>query len=132
MKVAARPFRNARDAVPYCHQLGVDTAIMECTQIPGWEDGGHLEPDAFKERVHMVHIRDVNGDWKSVKDMRSDAYDLEVFPGTGIAQNEQVVRRLHQIGYQGVVQPEHLGRPGEAELLPAAMQYLQDLTGAEL
>lgn len=275
MRVGARPFGNARDAVPYCQQLGVNTAIMECTQIPGWEGRGYLEPDgisealeildrggiscsvlvgqtvpvagrspqdnpelqntiatvramgeagvatlllfqleeiaddadrealwpffaanhrplveaaaeagvhiamhgyfppmglvdgntffarsfaempdihngicydpgimaicgddplagldAFQERIHMVHIRDVNGDWKSVEDMRQDAYDLEVFPGTGIAQNEQAVRRLHEIGYQGVVQPEHLGLPGEAELLPAAMRYLRSLIGS--
>ncbi len=275
MKVGARPFRNARDAVPYCHRLGVDTAIMECTQIPGWEEHGRLESghisgeleildnggitcsvlvgqtvpvagrspqdnpelhntiatvramgeagvstlllfqleelapgadrealwpffaanhrplveaaaeagvhiamhgyfppmglvdgnaffarsfaempdihngicydpgimticgddplaglDAFQERIHMVHIRDVNGDWKSVEDMSRDAYDLEVFPGTGIAQNDQTVRRLHEIGYQGIVQPEHLGLPSEAELLPAAMRYLQDLIGS--
>jgi sugar phosphate isomerase/epimerase len=82
--------------------------------------------EAFKDRIHMVHIRDVNGDWQSIEDMRRDNFDLEVFPGTGIAKNDQVMRRLHEIGYQGAVQPEHLGRPSEAELLPAAFQYLRD------
>ena len=274
MKVAARPFRNAQDAVEYCHMLGVDTAIMECRQIPGWAEKGYLEPgpisevleilekggiscsvlvgqtvsvigrtpqdneslrnsvktiramgkagvptllqfmleeieegadrevlwpffvdhhrhivdaaaeadvnvamhgyfppiglvdgnaffersfaelpdihngicydpgimaicgddpleglETFKDRIHMVHIRDVSGDWRSVEDVKRDAFELEVFPGKGIAKNELVMRRLYEIGYQGVVQPEHLGRPSEAELLPAAMKYLQGLIG---
>ena len=39
----------------------------------------------------MVHIRDVTGDWKTVKttkheDFERDAYALEVFPGKGIAK----------------------------------------------
>ena len=82
---------------------------------------------AFEERIHMVHIRDVNGDWRSVENMRRDALQLEVFPGKGIAKVESVMRRLYEMGYQGVVQPEHLGPPSEAELLPSAMKYLQDL-----
>jgi len=272
MKVAARPFRNAQDSIEYCHRLGVDTAIMECTRIPGWAEKGYLgssaisetleildkggiscsvlvsetvpvigrtpednkvlqntiktiramgeagvptlllfmleeikegadreevwqffvnhqryvieaaseadvkiamhgyyppiglvdgnaffersfadipdihngicydpgimaicgdEPlaglEAFKERIHMVHIRDVKGDWRSVEDIKRDWLQLEVFPGKGIAKIESVMRRLYDIGYQGVVQPEHLGAPSEAELLPAAMKYLQDL-----
>ena len=274
MKVAARPFRNAQDSIEYCHNLGVDTAILECNQIPGWAAKGYLDasaisealkildkggiscsvlvsetipvigrnpqdneilqntvktihamgetgvptlllfmleeikegadrealwpffvnhhryvvsaaakadvniamhgyfppiglvdgnaffarsfaelPDihngicydpgimaicgdnplegleAFRERIHMVHIRDVNGDWRSVEDTKRDALQLEVFPGKGIAQVELVMRRLYEIGYQGVVQPEHLGPPSEAELLPAAIKYLQDLIG---
>ncbi len=277
MKVAARSFRNAQDSIEYCHKLGVDTAIMESSQIPGLDEKGYLEPDAiletleilgnggiscsvlverpipvigrnpqdneelhnrirtiqamgeagvptlllfmlervepnadrnalwqffvdhyryvveaaaaadvniamhgffppiglvdsnaffarsfteipdihngicydpgimaicgddpldgleaFKDRIHMVHIRDVTGDWTSVKnvkreDFERDAYALEVFPGKGIAKVEQVMRRLHDIGYQGIVQPEHLGPPSEAELLPAAMRFCNDL-----
>ncbi|MBC8234664.1 sugar phosphate isomerase/epimerase [bacterium] len=274
MKVAARPFRNAQDSIEYCHNLGVDTAILECNQIPGWAEKGYLEPgnisaalkilnkggiscsvlvsetvpvigrnpqdneilqntvktihamgeagvptlllfmleeikegadretlwpffinhhryvvsaaaeadvniamhgyfppiglvdgnaffarsfaelsdihngicydpgimaicgdnpleglEAFRERIHMVHIRDVNGDWRSVEDTKRDALQLEVFPGKGIAKVESVMRRLYETGYQGVVQPEHLGPPSEAELLPAAIKYLQDLIG---
>ncbi len=272
MKVGARPFRKAQDAIEYCRRLGVDTAIMECSQIPGWAEKGYLEPssilesleildkggiscsvlvsetvpvigrtpqdneilqntvktiramgragvptlllfmleeikegvsreelwqffvnhhryvvstaaqagvniamhgyfppiglvdsnaffarsfaelpdvhngicfdpgimaicgdnpleglEAFKERIHMVHIRDVKGDWRSVGNIKSDWFQLEVFPGKGVAQVELVMRRLYEIGYQGVVQPEHLGPPSEAELLPAAIKYLQDL-----
>jgi len=272
MKVGARPFRNAQDSIEYCRKLGVDTALMECRQIPGWTEKGYLEPnsisealeildkggisrsvfvsetipvtgrtprdneilqnaiktihamgkagvptlllfmleeikegsdrealwpffihhhryvvaaaaeadvniamhgyfppiglvdgnaffarsfteipdihngicydpgimaicgddpleglEAFKERIHMVHIRDVKGDWRSVENTKRDALQLEVFPGKGIAKIELVMRRLYEIGYQGVVQPEHLGLPSEAELLPAAMKYLQEL-----
>ncbi len=272
MKVGARPFRNAQDSIEYCRKLGVDTAIMECRQIPGWAEKGYLEPgtisealkildkggiscsvlvsetipvigktpqdneilqntvktihamgkagvptlllfmleetkeytdrealwqffvnhhryvieaaeeadvniamhgyyppiglvdgnnlfarsfaelpdihngicydpgimaicgdnpleglEAFKERIHMVHIRDVKGDWRSVENVKRDALQLEVFPGKGIAKIELVMRRLYDIGYQGVVQPEHLGAPSEAELLPGAIKYLQDL-----
>ena len=272
MKVGARPFRKAQDSIEYCRRLGVDTAIMECSQIPGWAEKGYLEsssisetleildkggiscsvlvsetvpvtgrnpkdnailqntvktiramgksgvptlllfmleeieeganreelwpffvnhhryvigaaaeagvniamhgyyppiglvdgnaffersfaeiPDihngicydpgimaicgdnplagleAFKERIHMVHIRDVNGDWRSLGNIKRDWWSLEVFPGKGIAQIEAVMRRLSDIDYQGVVQPEHLGPPSEAELLPAAMRYLQEL-----
>lgn len=88
--------------------------------------------EAFKDRIHMVHIRDVTGDWKTVEntnreDFERDAYALEVFPGKGIAKVEQVMQQLHKIGYQGVVQPEHLGPPSEAELLPAAMQFCKDI-----
>ena len=277
MKVGARPFRSAQDSIEYCHRLGVDTAIMECSQIPDCDEKGYLEPDAisetleildkggiscsvlverpipvigrtpqdnedlhnrvktihamrkagvptlllfmlerveansdrealwpffvdhyryvieaageadvniamhgffppiglvdgnaflarsfaelpdihngicydpgimaicgddplegleaFKERIHMVHIRDVTGDWKSVKNVKReeferDAYALEVFPGKGIAKIKQVMRGLCGIGYRGVVQPEHLGPPSEAELLPIAMKYCKDL-----
>ncbi len=75
----------------------------------------------------MVHIRDVKGDWRSVENVKRDAFQLEVFPGKGIAKIESVMRRIYEIGYQSVVQPEHLGLPSEAELLPAATKYLQDL-----
>ena len=85
----------------------------------------------------MVHIRDVTGDWKTVEnanreDFERDAYALEVFPGKGIAKVEQVMRRLHGIGYQGVVQPEHLGPPSEAELLPGCDAVLQGYDPAGL
>jgi sugar phosphate isomerase/epimerase len=83
--------------------------------------------EAFKERIYMVHIRDVKGDWRSVENVKRDALQLEVFPGKGIAKIELVMRRLYEIGYRGVVQPEHLGPPSEAELLPAAIKYLKDL-----
>ena len=88
--------------------------------------------EAFKDRIHIVHIRDVKGDWKSVEnvkrdDFERDAYVLEVFPGKGIAKVKPVMRQLYNIGYHGVVQPEHLGPPSEAELLPAAIQYCKDL-----
>ena len=47
MKVAARSF-NAQDSI-YCHKLGVDTVIMECSHIPGLDEKGYLEPDAISE-----------------------------------------------------------------------------------
>ena len=272
MQVGARTFRDARESIEYCHQLGVDTAILECNQIPGWGEREYLKPDAisetleildkggiscpaliggtipvigrtpqdneilqntiktihamgkadvpilllfmleeveagadrealwpffvnhyrhvvdaaaeadvniamhgyfppmglvdgaaffarsfaelpdshngicydpgnmaicgddpleeleaFKERIYLVHIRDVNGDWKSVENIKRNEFQLQVFPGRGIAKAESVIQRLCEIGYPGVIQPEHFGPPGEAEQLPAAIKYLQDV-----
>jgi len=80
----------------------------------------------FADRIHMVHIRDVTGDWTTVEEMRRDAFSLEVFPGKGLARCAEAMQGLAEIGYDGVVQPEHLGLPGEAELLPAAFQWVRD------
>lgn len=54
MKVAARSFRNAQDSIEYCHKLGVDTAIMECSHIPGLDEKGYLEPDAISETLEIL------------------------------------------------------------------------------
>ena len=84
--------------------MGVDTAIMEC-------------------RLFLIKLLT----W-FIPNVKRAAFQLEVFPGKGIVKVESVMQRLYEIGYQGVVQPEHLGPPNEAELLPAATKYLQDLT----
>ena len=54
MKVAARSFRNAQDSIEYCHTLGVDTLIMECSHIPGLDQKGYLEPDAISETMEIL------------------------------------------------------------------------------
>ena len=80
----------------------------------------------FADRIHMVQIRDVTGDWTTVEEMRRDAFSLEIFPGKGVARCAEAMQGLAEIGYDGVVQPEHLGLPSEAELLPAAFRWVRD------
>ena len=115
--------------------------LQRCfTEIPDLHNGICYDPgisvlngddplaglEMYPERIHMVHIRDVTGDWTTVEDMREDAFSLEVFPGKGIAKCAETMQRLAGMGYEGVVQPEHLGLPSEAELLPAAFQWVRD------
>ena len=74
----------------------------------------------------MVQIRDVTGDWTTIEEMRRDAFSLEIFPGKGVARCAEAMQGLAEIGYDGVVQPEHLGLPSEAELLPDAFRWVRD------
>ena len=82
---------------------------------------------AFRDRVHFVQIRDIRADWRQVMARQDDWWQVEVFPGEGIARIEEVIRYLQQTGYTGGLQPEHLGPPDEATQLSKAMKYLQDL-----
>jgi len=55
----------------------------------------------FGKKIFFVHARDVIGTWES--------YD-EVFFGNGVVDFARVVKRLNEIGYDGVIYPEHFPR----------------------
>lgn len=53
----------------------------------------------WKDRVFIVHLRDVEGDWSKG--------NSEMQFGTGIIDQRATVATLRQIGYKGILHPEH-------------------------
>jgi sugar phosphate isomerase/epimerase len=56
-----------------------------------------------------------------------------VLPGDGHLDLPAIVQALREAGYQGMVQPEHLGRPSEdgEDLLAEAVRRALELLAAE-
>lgn len=103
-----------------CQQ--VPTPRMGITFCPG----GHLAGDdmrqvlsQFQGRIHFAHLRDQIGTYRQF---------TEVFPGQGEAGIPELVRRLRDSGYSGLLCPEHLGasKPGQ-DLLADAVAYAKRL-----
>ncbi len=105
------------------HQMTqqVPHSTVGITYCPGGALAGddmHQVREQFRGRIHFAHLRDQIGDWRK--------FD-EVFPGTGDVGIPEVVRKLRDSGYQGLLCPEHLGpgRPGhdvEADAVAYAKQ----------
>jgi len=67
-------------------------------------------------------LRDHTGRWPE---------GIEVPPGEGTMDLKAIVEALREVGYNGLVNPEHLGKPrheGE-DLLKEAVGYVRGLLG---
>lgn len=71
-----------------------------CMAMSGY-DVREVAP-GFVDRILLVHVRDVV--------IHPDGVVDEVFPGTGQVRPDTALARLHQLGYQGPIAPEHLPR----------------------
>lgn len=82
----------------------------------------------FADRIFFVHIRDVR---KSPGDGAAGTGYDEVFPGTGELDFSKVLRALQDVGYSGVLCPEHFpiipGDTREAAATTYAVGYYRGI-----
>ena len=74
----------------------------------------------FGEKIHFCQLRDHTGRWPE---------GIEVPPGEGTMNLKAIVAALSEVGFSGVVNPEHLGKPryeGE-DLGKVAVGYVRGL-----
>lgn len=75
---------------------------------------------ALSGRIHFAHARDVVGNWKQFE---------EVFLNEGAVDYPRILNLLKEVGFDGVMCPEHLGPAKAGENLEArAVVYLQKMT----
>ena len=74
----------------------------------------------FADKIHFCQLRDHTAGWPAGR---------EVLPGRGRVDLRGILRALSQVGYRGLMQPEHLGKPSEPQedLLARAVDYYQSL-----
>lgn len=97
-----REYQSLFDAVP--DPANGMIFCFGCMAISGY-DVREVVPD-FIARTHLVHVRDVV--------IHDSGQVDEVFPGTGQVRPDTALARLHELGYEGPIAPEHLPRiPGE-------------------
>ncbi|MEM3693875.1 MAG: TIM barrel protein [Candidatus Bathyarchaeia archaeon] len=70
-------------------------------------------------RIFLAHVRNLVKHGKRFKDYE------EVFLDEGDIDISRCIELLKEIGYRGMIIPEHLGPPSDRELLPKAIQYLK-------
>lgn len=76
----------------------------------------------FESKIHFCQLRDHTDRWPEGR---------EVPPGEGALDLKSIVDALKEVRYQGVVHPEHLGKPryeGE-DLMAQAVGYVRGLLG---
>ena len=76
----------------------------------------------FGKKIHFCQLRDHTGRWPE---------GIEVPPGEGTMDLKAIVEALKEVGYDGLVNPEHLGKPrheGE-DLLKEAVEYVRGVVG---
>ena len=78
---------------------------------------------AFAGRIHFCQLRDHTDRWPAGR---------EALPGAGRVDLAAVVNALHEVGYRGVVHPEHLGKPEgpHDDPLAKAIPHVRSLLGA--
>ena len=77
----------------------------------------------FAGKIHFCQLRDHTDRWPGGR---------EVLPGDGRLDLPAIIRALREAGYRGMVQPEHLGKPSEADedLLAEAVSRTRALLAA--
>ena len=76
----------------------------------------------FGKNIHFCQLRDHTGRWPE---------GIEVPPGEGTVDLKATVEALKEVGYDCLVNPEHLGKPrheGEG-LLKGAVGYVRGVVG---
>lgn len=112
-----KELRRLIDAVP-----SPSNGITLCTgmDIPGGNVVNLVRE--FGPKIHFCQLRDHTGRWPE---------GIEVPPGEGGLDLKTIVDALKEVGYKGMVHPEHLGKPrfeGE-DLLAQAVGYVRGLLG---
>lgn len=84
--------------------------------------------DRLKDRIAHVHLKD-----RALTPGAPDAHPLVTLGGrklyaspfgSGIIQSEEILRRLKEIGYDGVVTVEHYGAPHPLQYAEASIRWL--------
>ena len=113
-----RELRRLINAVP-----SPSNGVALCTgmDIPGGDVPSLVEE--FGEKIHFCQLRDHSERWPAGR---------EVPLGEGRVDLRAVVAALREVGYQGILNPEHLGKPrypGE-DLVEKAVAYIRSLIAA--
>jgi sugar phosphate isomerase/epimerase len=101
------------DAVP-----SPNNGVCFCTGM--YISGGDLEEltDVFAGKIFYSQVRDTRGRWPAAE---------EAFPGTGDLDFHRIFVKMRRAGYDGLIGPEHLGKPRFAgdDLEAGAVAYYQ-------
>ena len=106
------------DAVP-----SPSNGVTLCTgmDIPGGDVPALVR--TFAGKIHFCQLRDHTDRWPAGR---------EVPPGEGTVDLSAIVAALGEVGYRGILHPEHLGKPSEADedLLAEAVSRTRALLAA--